>query len=109
MQTVQQALGIPIHHYVEVDFSGFKDLVDAIGGVEMCFDFPAQDVNTGLYFAEPGCDVLDGVQALAYARSRHYEEFRDGEWHEDGTRRHRAHQAPAAVRQRRAADGARPR
>jgi anionic cell wall polymer biosynthesis LytR-Cps2A-Psr (LCP) family protein len=29
--------------------------------------------------------VLDGVQALAYARSRHYEEFRDGEWHEDGT------------------------
>ena len=29
--------------------------------------------------------MLDGVQALAYARSRHYEEFRDGEWHEDGT------------------------
>jgi LCP family protein required for cell wall assembly len=85
VQTVQQALGLPIHHYVEVDFFGFKDLVDAIDGVEMCFLFPAQDVNTGLFIAEPGCYVLDGVQALAYARSRKYEEFRDGEWHIDGT------------------------
>lgn len=85
IQTVQQALGLPIHHYLEVDFFGFKDIVDSIGGVEMCFRFPAQDVNTGLYIAEPGCYVLDGVQALAFARSRHYEEFSDGEWHEDGT------------------------
>jgi LCP family protein required for cell wall assembly len=85
VQTVQSALNLPIHHYVEVDFFGFKDLVDSIGGVQMCFEFPVQDVNTGLYIAEPGCYVLDGVQALAYARSRHYEEYRDGEWHEDGT------------------------
>ena len=47
--------------------------------------YPTRDDNTGLNIAEPGCYVLDGVQALAYARSRHYEEFRDGEWHEDGT------------------------
>jgi LCP family protein required for cell wall assembly len=86
VQTVQTALGVPIHHYVEVDFFGFKDLVEAIGGVEMCFDYPARDEHTGLYVAEPGCHVLDGVQALAYARSRYYEEFReDGEWHIDGT------------------------
>jgi LCP family protein required for cell wall assembly len=85
IQTVQQALGLPIHHYLEVDFFGFKDIVDSLGGVEMCFEFPAQDVNTGLYIELPGCHVLDGVQALAFARSRHYEEFRDGDWHEDGT------------------------
>jgi LCP family protein required for cell wall assembly len=85
IQTVQQALGLPIHHYVEVDFFGFKDIVDALGGVQMCFEYPAQDVNTGLYIELPGCYVLDGVQALAFARSRHYEEFRDGDWHEDGT------------------------
>jgi LCP family protein required for cell wall assembly len=85
VQTVQQALGLPIHHYMEVDFFGFKDIVDALGGVEICFEFPAQDVNTGLYVAQPGCTVLDGVQALAYARSRHYEEYRDDEWHLDGT------------------------
>ncbi|MBI5089279.1 MAG: LCP family protein [Actinobacteria bacterium] len=85
VQTVQQSLGLPIHHYVEVDFFGFKDIVDALGGVEICFEYPAQDTNTGLYVAQPGCTVLDGVQALAYARSRHYEEYRDDEWHLDGT------------------------
>jgi LCP family protein required for cell wall assembly len=85
VQTVQQSLGLPIHHYMEVDFFGFKDIVDALGGVEICFEFPAQDTNTGLYVAQPGCTVLDGVQALAYARSRHYEEYRDDEWHLDGT------------------------
>lgn len=85
VQTLQQELGIPIHHYVEVDFSGFKALIDAIDGVEMCFLFPTRDVNTGLNIPEPGCFLLDGIQALAYARSRYYEEFRDGEWHVDGT------------------------
>jgi LCP family protein required for cell wall assembly len=85
VQTVQQSLGLPIHHYMEVDFFGFKDIVDALGGVEICFEYPAQDTNTGLYVAQPGCTVLDGVQALAYARSRHYEEYRDDEWHLDGT------------------------
>lgn len=86
VQTVQQSLGLPVHHYVEVDFSGFKALVEAIGGVEMCFWYPTRDTNTGLDIPVPGCYVLDGVQALAYARSRHYEELReDGEWHVDGT------------------------
>ncbi|MGD9997831.1 MAG: LCP family protein [Ilumatobacteraceae bacterium] len=85
VQTVQQALGLPIHHYLEVDFFGFKDIVDALGGVEICFEYPAQDTHTGLYVAQPGCTVLDGVQALAYARSRHYQEYRDDKWHEDGT------------------------
>ncbi|MFN8022673.1 MAG: LCP family protein [Acidimicrobiales bacterium] len=85
VQTVQSALGIPVNHYVEVDFFGFKDLVDAIGGVEICTMYPIRDENTGLYVAEGGCYQFDGVQALAYARSRHYEEYRDGEWHEDPT------------------------
>jgi LCP family protein required for cell wall assembly len=86
VQTVQTALGLPVHHYVEVDFSGFKQLVDAVGGVEICFWYPTRDLNTGLNIVEPGCHLLDGVQALAYARSRHYEELReDAKWHEDGT------------------------
>ncbi|MBI4884241.1 MAG: LCP family protein [Actinobacteria bacterium] len=86
VQAVQEALAIPVHHYVEVDFFGFKALVEALGGVEVCFALPARDVNTGLDIAAAGCHVLDGTQALAYARSRHYEELRaDGEWHEDPT------------------------
>ena len=39
----------------------------------------AQDTHSGLYL-QPGCQMLDGSQALAYARSRYYEEWIDGEW-----------------------------
>lgn len=85
VQTVQQELGIPVHHYVEIDFVGFTSLVEALGGVEVCFWYPTRDSNTGLNITEPGCHVLDGTQALAYARSRHYEEYRDGQWKEDPT------------------------
>ncbi|MEO7369585.1 MAG: LCP family protein [Ilumatobacteraceae bacterium] len=84
VETLQQDLGLPINHYVEIDFSGFKALVDALGGVQICVDFATRDVSTGLNITEPGCHVLDGVQALAYARSRHYEQYReDDQWHED--------------------------
>jgi LCP family protein required for cell wall assembly len=69
-RTVTESLGIPVHHYVEVDFIGFTKMVDEIGGVEICVDYAAQDENTGLRL-NPGCQVLNGEQALAYARSRH--------------------------------------
>ncbi len=77
--TVTEALGIPINHYVEIDFAGFTSLVDAIGGVEICVDYAAQDLSSGLRL-DPGCTTLDGSMALAYARSRHYEEWIDGDW-----------------------------
>lgn len=80
--TITQELGIPIHHVVDIDFNGFKDLVDAAGGTTVCFLYPTRDKNTGLD-QQPGCHVLDGVQSLQYARSRYYEEFRDGQWRTD--------------------------
>ena len=84
VRTVTRALGIPIHHYLEIDFQGFKDLVDAVGGVTVCVEYPTRDRNTGLYI-RPGCKNLDGVQSLAYARSRFFEEKIDGQWQIDGT------------------------
>jgi LCP family protein required for cell wall assembly len=84
VRTVTRALGIPIHHYLEVDFQGFKNLVDAVGGVTVCVEWPTRDRNTGLYI-KPGCKNLDGVQSLAYARSRFFEEKIDGQWRVDGT------------------------
>jgi LCP family protein required for cell wall assembly len=81
--TTSEELQIPIQHYVEIDFGGFKELVDALGGVQVCFEHPTRDANTGLNVTEPGCPTLSGVEALAYARSRHYEELIDGEWRED--------------------------
>jgi LCP family protein required for cell wall assembly len=84
VRTINRALGIPIHHYLEIDFQGFKQLVDAVGGVTVCVEYPTRDRKTGLYI-RPGCKNLDGVDSLAYARSRSFEEKVDGEWRMDGT------------------------
>jgi LCP family protein required for cell wall assembly len=83
-QTIFNEYGIPINHVVDVDFNGFKQIVDTIGGTTICFEFPARDEKSGL--DQPaGCNVLTGEQALAYARSRTYQEFRDDDWQTDGT------------------------
>jgi LCP family protein required for cell wall assembly len=72
IQTVQQSLGLPVHHYVEIDFAGFLDLVGALGGVEIDFDQPAFDPKSGLDVKQSGPVELDEDQALAYVRSRTY-------------------------------------
>ncbi|MFN5605541.1 MAG: LCP family protein [Actinomycetes bacterium] len=82
--TVQQSLGVPLGHYIEVDFNSFKSIVSALGGVDLCFEFPTRDVHVGLNVPEPGCYTLDPIQSLAYARSRFYETFQNGEWVVDG-------------------------
>ena len=79
VRTVKQVTGLPVHHYIEIDFVGFQSLVDDIGGVYIDFPYPARDANSGLS-VEAGYQLLDGSQALAYARSRHYQELRDGSW-----------------------------
>jgi LCP family protein required for cell wall assembly len=83
IQTIQQDFGVPIHHYVQVDFQGFKALVDAIGGVGIYFDVPSRDTHTGLYVQAAGCVHFDGEQALAFARSRYWQTFTDGRWRDD--------------------------
>jgi polyisoprenyl-teichoic acid--peptidoglycan teichoic acid transferase len=83
VKTIKSEIGVTINHYIEVDFTGFKTLVDAVQGVEACFFFPTRDKNTGLLVGQKGCWDLDGVQALAYTRSRHFQEFKDGDWRED--------------------------
>jgi LCP family protein required for cell wall assembly len=84
VRTLAAEWGIPVHHYLEVNFVGFKRLVDAVGGVRICVPHRARDRKTGL-FIPPGCSTLDGIEALAFARSRYYEEQVDGEWRMDGS------------------------
>ena len=76
-------LGIPVHHYVQVDLAGFRELVAAIDGVPVHFPYPARDQRSGLSILETGCVTLDPVQALAYARSRYHDQLIDGEWVRD--------------------------
>jgi LCP family protein required for cell wall assembly len=63
---------LQINHYLEVDFRGFKDVVNAIGHIKLYFPTPVHDPYTGLNVDKAGCVSLDGDQALAYARSREY-------------------------------------
>lgn len=83
IQVMRDYFGIPIHHYVQLDFAGFRDLVAAIDGVPVFFPYPARDKNSGLSILDTGCVTLDPIQALAYARARHYDELIDGEWERD--------------------------
>jgi len=79
------ALGIPVDHYLEIDFSGFGDMVDAVGGVVVDFAAPARDTHSGLDVSTPGRHRLGGTEALAYVRSRYYEQLIGGHWKVDGT------------------------
>lgn len=92
IDTIEADLHIPISHYVNVDFVGFQRLVDAVGGVPVYFDVAMRDhyvtpqgtvSGTGFEVDQPGCTVLGGVQALAFARSRHMQYKEDGRWHSD--------------------------
>lgn len=79
VRTVQNNLDVPVNHYIEVGFASFVGLVDAIGGVTIDFPNPVHDPASGLNVTTAGPVTLDGAQALAYARSRHYTEVIDGE------------------------------
>lgn len=79
VETIKQNLGVPVNNYVEIDFVGFQALVDELGGVPIGFANAARDAKSGLDIAA-GTDVLNGDQALAYARSRHYQELQNGSW-----------------------------
>jgi anionic cell wall polymer biosynthesis LytR-Cps2A-Psr (LCP) family protein len=70
---------------VQLNFIGFRGAVDAIGGVNLDFPFPARDTYTGLNIRTAGCQHLNGGYSLAVARSRHYQYYEDGYWQYDGT------------------------
>jgi LCP family protein required for cell wall assembly len=85
VDTITESLGIPVDRYMEVDFVSFAGLVDSIGGITIDFEHPAQDTESGLFVTETGPVELNGEQALAFVRSRYYQELIDGEWVQDPT------------------------
>lgn len=85
INTVQDELGVPLSSYVQIDLAGFIDLVDAVDGVDITIPYPAFDRASGLDLPTAGTVTLDSTQALAFVRSRHYTEIRDGAERVDGT------------------------
>jgi LCP family protein required for cell wall assembly len=69
IKTVEQMTGVFIDDFLVVDFAGFTQMVDALGGIPLCVPEPLEDRLAGLHLPA-GQQVLDGRQALAYARAR---------------------------------------
>jgi LCP family protein required for cell wall assembly len=67
--TIRELSGIPIHHHLTVSFGGFRDVVDAVDGVEICLDEPISDRDAGIDLPA-GCQTLDGTDALGFVRVR---------------------------------------
>jgi LCP family protein required for cell wall assembly len=71
---VQQLSGLAVNHFVGIDFHGFKDMVDAVQGVEVCVERPMIDDTLGMIVPEAGKKVkISGDQALNFVRARHVE------------------------------------
>ena len=94
IETIQNTFGIPISHYIVINFFGVMDAVNALGGISLDFPYPARDQdcstgvcynNSGLNIPTAGCQVLNGSQALSLSRSRYYQYYTDGYWHSDPT------------------------
>ena len=84
VSVVEGLTGVHIDHVVIVDFAGFRDVVDAVGGVTLCLETAEKDRYTGLNLPA-GCSHVNGTQALSYARSRHTKLHKDGRWVADLT------------------------
>lgn len=72
IQATKELTGVDIAHYVEVNFQDMRNLVDAIGGIEVDVPYRIEDSKAGQSVIEPGVQTLNGRQALTFARSRHY-------------------------------------
>jgi anionic cell wall polymer biosynthesis LytR-Cps2A-Psr (LCP) family protein len=70
VKTVESLTNVRMDHYIEIDFAGFAELVDALGGVTVTTDEDIDDEDSHLKLAA-GTHHLDGKQALALARTRH--------------------------------------
>ena len=79
---VEDFTGLTIDHFVLFTFDGFRNVIDRVGGVEICTDFAVRDfgVDPVPLDLPAGCTLAGGDQALAWVRSRHTEGFIDGEW-----------------------------
>src|SRR6478735_2978253 len=76
VRTIEQNTGVRVDHYVEIGFGGFVNSVDAVGGITICPTQRMKDPRANLNIKK-GCQEVDGVQALGYARSRHVSKYGD--------------------------------
>ena len=76
VKTVEETTGVPIDHYLEVNFAGFVKMVNALGGVDVCVPADIYDPPSGLELPA-GRSTLKGRDALAYVRARSFDPTAD--------------------------------
>lgn len=76
---VEDYTGIPIDHLAKISFTGFAGLVNVMGGISVCVDYPTRDAKSQLDIPA-GCQRLNGDSALAWVRSRHTEQLKGDTW-----------------------------
>ncbi|MEX1157745.1 MAG: LCP family protein, partial [Thermomicrobiales bacterium] len=103
-QTIEYNFGIPIHYFAEVDIAGMETVIDTIGGIMVDVpgivtddQYPTEDSGFTRVHFTPGLQMMDGVTAVRYARTRH-----DGG---DFSRQARQQQVLLAIRERALATG----
>ena len=69
VRTVEELSGLKVDHYIEVSMGGVQSLVEAVGGVNLCYDADVNDRDSGLVWTK-GCHDADGPTALAFSRMR---------------------------------------
>lgn len=70
VETVEKLTGLTVDHFVQIGMGAVPDMVDAVGGVELCYDNDANDQYSGLKWTA-GCHTVDGTTALQFSRMRY--------------------------------------
>ena len=70
VETVEKLTGLTVDHFVQIGMGAVPDMVDAVGGVELCYDNDADDPYSGLKWTA-GCHTVDGTTALQFSRMRY--------------------------------------
>lgn len=76
VHTIEQMTGLTVDHYVQIGMTGVGEIIDALGGVELCWDQTVFDAYSGMDW-EAGCHVVNGEQALAFSRMRYEDPLGD--------------------------------
>jgi LCP family protein required for cell wall assembly len=96
VKTIENTFGIPISHWIVINFFGLMDMVNALHDISMDVPYPVRDLGgcgldgsytncSGLNITTIGCQPLNGAAALSLSRSRDFEYYKNGEWQSDPT------------------------
>jgi LCP family protein required for cell wall assembly len=72
IQTIEGETGLRIDHYIEINFLGFKSIIDALGGIDVCVKRSIDDPKSHLVVAA-GLQTLNGIDSLKYVRTRYFD------------------------------------